>query len=90
MEVTDHDASEANFLKELAADNQRKVDLIADHLEELSEQRRQDFHAYFFHLKSCKDIARARGVEEGTVRVNVGLAIKDMQKCLKDNGRPRY
>lgn len=89
-DAVDPDASELAFLKELNAHNQWIIDKIRDQLEELPEQRRADFHEYFFSLKSFKDIARERGVAVDTVRVNVLLAIKEIQKYLETNRYPGY
>lgn len=90
METTDPDASESNFLKELTAHNQWIVDKIAVQMQQLPEQRRQDFQAYFFDLKSLEDIARTRQVALGTVRMNVALATKEIQKYLSDNAYPGF
>ena len=89
-DAVDPDASELTALKELNAHNQWIIDKILDQLEELPEQRRADFHEYFFNLKSFKDIARERKVAVDTVRVYVLLATKEIQKYLETNRYPGY
>lgn len=84
-EVADPEASELADLRELHAHNQWIVDKIHDQLTELPEQRADDFYEYYFHLKSIKDIARDRGVDAGTVRMNVQLAMKEIRKYLETN-----
>jgi len=89
-DTVDPEASELAVLKELNAHNQWIIDKMRDRLDELPEQRRADFHAYFFNLKNFKDIARERGVAVDTVRVNVLLATKEIQKYLETNHYPGY
>jgi RNA polymerase sigma-70 factor (ECF subfamily) len=86
----DPDASELAFLKELNAHNQWIVNKIVLHLEDLPDQRAQDLQAFVFDLKSYNDIARERRVAAGTVRQNVLLAVKDLEKYLGDNAYPGF
>jgi len=87
-DTVDPDASELIAIRELAAHNQWIINKIYEHLKHLPKQRSQDFHAHIFELKSYKQIARERGANAGTVRMNVELATKEIRNYLKANAYP--
>lgn len=89
-DAIDPDAAELVVLNELDASNQWLAEKIRKELNNLPEQRAQDFLAFTFDLKSYKDIARERGVAVSTVRMNVQLASKEIHKYLKDNKYSGY
>jgi len=57
-------------------------------LQELPQQRREDFHAHFVEEKSIKEIAEERGRSIVTVRQNINNALKNIRLALKSNGFP--
>lgn len=86
----DPDASEQAILNEFDAHNQWLMDKLLAQLTELPEQRADDLREYYFNYKSFKDITQDRGVEEGSVRRNVELAMDEIQKYLQTNRYPGY
>jgi|GEM_PF-6114242 len=57
-------------------------------LQELPQQRKEDFHAHFVEEKSIKEIAEERGRSIVTVRQNIKNALKNIRLALKSNGFP--
>jgi RNA polymerase sigma-70 factor (ECF subfamily) len=82
-ELIDLSPPELMDIKESALHIQWIVNKIQEKLQQLPKRRRQDFYAYFFESKSIEKIAREKGVSATTIRQNIALAEKKIQKYLK-------
>jgi RNA polymerase sigma factor (sigma-70 family) len=73
-------------IKDSLAFHLRIIQKIKDNLVKLPRQQREDFHARFFKQKSIGQIAGERGVSENTIRRNVKLGVKKIDKYVNVKG----
>lgn len=85
-DIPDPGSMESMEKRESEVYTQLLIRVIYNALEELPQQQRNDFHAYFFESKSLTEIAKERGTYVPTVRRSIQLALKTIKGYLKEKG----